>query len=1053
VIRYPVLRDEPVPTIPDWKEEDRLRAVAAYEILDTAQEEDFDNIAILAAEICNAPIAVVNIIAESRQWFKAKVGLDVRETPLAAAICKHAILQRGLYVVPDIAKDPRFSDNPLVVGEPHLRFYAAAPLESPEGFPIGTLCILDHKPRKLNEKEAFTLKALARQVMIQLELRRSLKAKDKNEGQLRASELRYRRLFEAAQDGVLILDVVTGRIDDANPYLCELLGFTRDEMIGKTVGELSPFKDIESNQVMLERLQKHGYVRYEDLPLEKRDGGKIAVEFVSNVYRAGDHEVIQCNIRDITKAKATQEQLLWKTAFFEAQVNSAPDGILIVDSQGKMILQNQRMLDLWNFPQEFLDQSDDQERLDWVTTQVKNPEGFAHKVAYLYAHPNEVSCDEIELINGKIFDRYSAPVRGSDGKEYGRIWTFRDITERKVASDLRRITQARYRTLFEHAPDGILIADAEGYYIDGNASICRMLGLSHEELVGRHSSEIVAQSEIAQIDPALRAIKAKSDYHREWQFRRKDLTTFSAEVIATMMPDGNLLGMIRDITERKRTEARFRRLVDSNAQGVMFWSTKGGVTGANDAFLKMVSYTREDLEAGRIHSATMTPPEYAERDRQCQDDLLTKGVCGPYEKEYFRQDGSRVPVIVGVAAFEDNPQEGVCFVIDLTERKKLEQQFLRAQRMESIGTLAGGIAHDLNNILAPILMSIEILKNVSTHPDALKVLGTIEISAKRGADIVRQVLSFARGLEGERIEVQPKHLLNDLENIIKNTFPKDIRLRISVPNDTWTILGDPTQVNQILLNLSVNARDAMPHGGVLTIKVENSLLDEHYAAMNSQAKPGRYVKISVTDSGVGVPPDLLDKIFEPFFTTKEFHKGTGLGLSTVMAIVKSHEGMVNVLSELGKGSTFEIYLPAMDNASGVNQASSEESDLPRGNNELILVVDDETAVLAITGQTLEAFGYRVLTATDGADAVAVYAEHRKEIALVITDMMMPIMSGPATIQALLRIDPKIKIIAASGLTANGSGAKPLTTSIKHFLKKPYTAAALLQTLRTALDEN
>ena len=259
---------------------------------------------------------------------------------------------------------------------------------------------------------------------------------------------------------------------------------------------------------------------------------------------------------------------------------------------------------------------------------------------------------------------------------------------------------------------------------------------------------------------------------------------------------------------------------------------------------------------------------------------------------------------------------------DITDKKKIEAQFMRAQRMESIGTLAGGIAHDLNNILAPIMLSIDVLKTISDNPQAKKILDTIEVSAKRGADIVRQVLSFARGLEGQRIEVQPKHLLKDLENIIKDTFPKDIRLQFSVPKETWTILGDPTQVHQILLNLCVNARDAMPNGGSLTVGVENCVLDEQYAAMNIEAKAGRYVDISVTDSGTGIPREHLDKIFEPFFTTKELNKGTGLGLSTVMAIVKSHGGFVNVYSELGKGTTFKVYLPATEILSEARKRAS-----------------------------------------------------------------------------------------------------------------------------------
>jgi CheY-like chemotaxis protein len=326
----------------------------------------------------------------------------------------------------------------------------------------------------------------------------------------------------------------------------------------------------------------------------------------------------------------------------------------------------------------------------------------------------------------------------------------------------------------------------------------------------------------------------------------------------------------------------------------------------------------------------------------------------------------------------------------------------------------------------------------------------IEVSAKRGADIVRQVLSFARGLGGARIEVQPKHLLRDLEAMIKDTFPKDIRLQFSIPKDTWTILGDPTQIGQIFLNLCVNARDAMPNGGSLEVGVENCVFDEQYAAMNSQANVGRYVNIRVTDSGTGISPELLDKVFEPFFTTKELHKGTGLGLSTVMAIVKGHDGIINVYSEFGKGTTFRVYLPAMEISSDGQKEQSEQVSLPRGNGETILVVDDEASIRAITSETLQAFGYRVLTATDGADAVAVYAEHKNEIAIVLTDMLMPVMSGPVTIHALMRINPAISVVATSGLNANSSLAQMSVAGAKHFLTKPYTAETLLKVIRAVL---
>jgi PAS domain S-box-containing protein len=486
---------------------------------------------------------------------------------------------------------------------------------------------------------------------------------------------------------------------------------------------------------------------------------------------------------------------------------------------------------------------------------------------------------------------------------------------------------------------------------------------------------------------------------------------------------------------------------------VLFWSAEGRIKEANESFLQLVGHTREDLEAGRVNWKAQTPAEYAEADQHALNEIAQKHICTPYQKEFIGKNGKRIPVLLGSAAFDDNPTEGVCFVLDLSDQKRLEQQFLRAQRMESIGTLAGGIAHDLNNILAPILMAVQVLKMKTTEPQTKSILETIEVSSKRGADIVKQVLSFARGLQGERIEVQPVHLLKDIETIIRDTFPKNIRRDVYFPENAWTIQGDPTQLHQILLNLCVNARDAMPEGGNLAISVENVLLDNQYVAMNIQAKAGKYVIINVTDSGEGIPPELLDKIFDPFFTTKEVGKGTGLGLSTVMAIVKSHGGFVNVYSEVGRGSSFKVYLPAIETATTKSKRDTVSlTTLPRGNGERVLIVDDETSILTITSQTLEAFGYKTMTAGDGAEAVALYAQLRNKIAVVLTDMAMPVMDGPATIRALIKVNPGVKIIAATGLKTEGSEAKALNAGVKHFLSKPYTASTLLKTLRSVLDE-
>lgn len=427
------------------------------------------------------------------------------------------------------------------------------------------------------------------------------------------------------------------------------------------------------------------------------------------------------------------------------------------------------------------------------------------------------------------------------------------------------------------------------------------------------------------------------------------------------------------------------------------------------------------------------------------------------EVQHLHRDGSRLWVECRWALVRDDeghPRQILAIHTDITERKKLTAQFLRAQRMESIGTLAGGIAHDLNNVLAPILLSIEMLQTGEwDDPEARReTLETIEASATRGAEMVQQVLVFARGVEGSRVSVDLHRVVADLSRVVRDTFPKNIGFETAVPDHLWRLSGDPTQVHQVLLNLFVNARDAMAGGGgVLRMSAENLVIDEQYSSSIPDALPGRYVCISVEDTGAGIPGEIVDQIFDPFFTTKEIGEGTGLGLSTVDAIVRSHKGFVNVYSEPNQGTKFRIYLPA--STLDGSRAEEPRAAPPLGQGELILVVDDETAVREITRRTLEAFGYRVVTATDGADAVAIYRARGEEIDAVLTDIMMPVMDGIATIRTLRAMDPDVRIIAASGLGTDQSVARVNDAGGRHFLPKPYTAGSLLSVLHAVLHDD
>ncbi len=508
---------------------------------------------------------------------------------------------------------------------------------------------------------------------------------------------------------------------------------------------------------------------------------------------------------------------------------------------------------------------------------------------------------------------------------------------------------------------------------------------------------------------------------------------------------------VADELERQEADERIREqasLLDKAQDAILVCDLKHCITYWNKSAEALYGWTAEEVMGKRVTDVFYRETAlFDEAVRQLFQEDEWVG-----ELEQHSKNGKVLTIECRWTLVNDSagqPRSVLCINTDITEKKKLEQQFLRAQRMESIGTLAGGIAHDLNNVLAPIMMAIDLLKMKVTDRTGLDILSTISQSAQRGAEMVNQVLSFARGMEGRRMDVHAYALIRDIEKIARDTFPKNIQIFAEQRDGLWPVLGDPTQLHQVLLNLCVNARDAMPDGGRIVVSAKNERLDENYAAMNLDARPGPYLILQVTDTGMGIPQSIMDQIFDPFFTTKELGKGTGLGLSTSLAIVKSHGGFFQVESEKGRGSRFSLYLPAHETAN-LEAAEFHPEELPRGHGETILVVDDELTIREITQQTLKAFGYRALTAADGAEAVTVYARHGGAISLVLTDMMMPVMDGPATIKVLLNMNPALKIIAASGISTHDSILKAESLGVKHFVSKPYTTDSLLRVLRECL---
>ncbi len=514
-------------------------------------------------------------------------------------------------------------------------------------------------------------------------------------------------------------------------------------------------------------------------------------------------------------------------------------------------------------------------------------------------------------------------------------------------------------------------------------------------------------------------------------------------------------GTNTDLTERRETEHTLRlrgAALEAAANAIVITNRQGLIEWANPAFVTLSGWTLDEVLGKNPRDFVKSGEHPASFYKQMWETLLA-GKVWRGDIVNRRKDGALRTENMTITPLRDERGEITHFIAikhDVTDQKAMETHFLKAQRMEAIGALAGGIAHDLNNILAPIMMVTGVLREQLRNESDRELLAMAQSSAQRGAEIIKQLLTFSRGQEGERTLVQPRHLIGEMTTMMRETFPRDIDLKQNLPGTLWTVIADPTQLHQVLLNLCVNARDAMPTGGRLAVGAANLNAVEGDPRLPPRARPGPYVVIEVSDSGHGIPSEIRHRIFDPFFTTKPLGKGTGLGLSTVLGIVQNHGGFVDLDSSSHAGSTFKVYLPAVPDGVEANPAAPAAPPTSTPSGELILVVDDERDLRDSIRLILEGQRYRVVTATDGEHALAQFLKHRANLNLVLTDLMMPKMSGLTLIRTLRAIDPTVKIIATSGLSEVTERRELAALGVPEVLMKPYDGPALLEVVQRSL---
>jgi PAS domain S-box-containing protein len=903
------------------------------------------------------------------------------------------------------------------------------------------------------------------------------KERRKAEQALQESEAKYRLLADNARDIIWIRDMDLN-LTYVSPSTERVRGYTPEEAINQRIDEIltpeSAKLAFETYSRMMRQAEDAGDHPEEysmDLEHRCKDGDTIWLEVRISYLRDTDGTPIGILgvSRDITERKNAMETLEYERDMNERVMETSPAGIVRIDAKGNVVYANKRAEEILG-----IRLSEDLQRTyddpAWKVTRFNGEpfpsENLPFNIVRKTGQPMFGAEHAIEWPNGRrvLLIVNAAPLFNPSGEFEGVVASIEDITEQWK-------TREEYETLFREMLDGFalheIICDSAGTPVDYrflavNPAFERMTGLKGSDIIGKTVLEILPGTESYWIETYGKVALTGEPFYFENYHQGLDKYF---EVTAYRPAPNQFACIFTDITDRKRAEDELKK---SEERFTQFMKNFPGVAFIKDSHGRYVyanrAYDTEndpspEARIGRTDQEIF-PPEIA--DLYTQNDQLVFESRKPVEVlEKAFQDGNVRHQIVNKFPIEHG--DGQIFIggltLDITERilaeeerEKLQDQLQQAQKMEAVGTLAGGIAHDFNNLLQAVngYAQLLLMDKTEDDPDYANLSAILEVGI-RASNLVRQLLLFSRKADTERKPVSLNHEIDQALKLLERAIPKMVDIQVHTAGRLWTISADAVQIEQIVLNLGINAADAMPDGGKLLIETENVTLDEDYANSHLDAVPGRYVLLTVSDTGHGMDKETVEKIFEPFFTTKGVGKGTGLGLSSVYGIVKNHGGYINCYSEVGQGTVFKIFLPAMDYLGGDERTTVSAS--PQvGGAETILLVDDDESVSDFASKALTKFGYTVLIAKSGEEALDIFSGKSKEIDLVLLDIGMPGMGGHKCLVNLLKIDPAAKVIIASGYSINGQVKKTMQAGASAYVGKPYQLHDLLENVRAVLDQ-